>query len=355
MTAGYDANEKKENQEGSTLSARDAQLWELLVQAHLEGRCLSGETLAQTLHMTRANVCKRMNALRAQGVPISGKTHEGYTLNSAYDYLCASDLRAHLNGAASGFSLQVLPRCDSTNNVLKEAAHNGAPHGTVVLAEEQGTGRGRLGRSFFSPPGGVYVSLLLRPQISAQRITGITQTTAVAAAQVLERFGGRETQIKWVNDLYIEGKKCAGILTEAGVDVESGSVEWVIIGIGVNCFLPQGGFPAPLDQIATAVWQTPQMQRNALAAALINEIAEQVLQLEQKNGSYDVYLEEYRRRSYLTGRAVRVYAAQPYDAICMGIDENGGLVVRCENGESKTVIAGDVSVRATENEKVQDR
>ena len=90
------------------------------------------------------------------------------------------------------------------------------------------------------------------------------------------------------------------------------------------------------------------------AAALINEIAEQVLQLEQKNGSYDVYLEEYRRRSYLTGRPVRVYAAQPYDAICMGIDENGGLVVRCENGESKTVIAGDVSVRAAEKEKEQD-
>ena len=138
------------------------------------------------------------------------------------------------------------------------------------------------------------------------------------------------------------------------MDVESGGVEWVIIGIGVNCFPPRGGFPAPLDQTATAVWQTPQMQRNALAAALINEIAEQVLQLEQKNGSYDVYLEEYRRRSYLTGRPVRVYAAQPYDAICMGIDENGGLVVRCENGESKTVIAGDVSVRAAEKEKEQD-
>ena len=91
------------------------------------------------------------------------------------------------------------------------------------------------------------------------------------------------------------------------------------------------------------------------AAALINEIAEQVLQLEQKNGSYDVYLEEYRRRSYLTGRPVRVYATQPYDAVCMGIDESGGLLVQCKNGECKTVIAGDVSVRATENEKAQDR
>lgn len=106
MTVGHDANEEKKSHGDDTLSARDAQLWELLVQAHLEGRCLSGETLAQTLHMTRANVCKRMHALRAQGMPISGKTHRGYTLNSAYDYLCASDLRAHLHGAASGFSLR---------------------------------------------------------------------------------------------------------------------------------------------------------------------------------------------------------------------------------------------------------
>ena len=124
---------------------------------------------------------------------------------------------------------------DSTNSYLKEMAAKGAQEGTIIIANRQSAGRGRLGRSFFSPEEkGIYMSILLRPDISLERAVLITSMAAVAVAEAIEQVSGIQTKIKWVNDIFLNKKKVCGILTEAGIDAETGTLEYAVLGIGVN-------------------------------------------------------------------------------------------------------------------------
>ena len=145
-----------------------------------------------------------------------------------------------------------LSEIDSTNRYLKELAATGAPEGTVVIANKQSAGRGRLGRSFFSPEEkGIYMSILLRPEIELERAVLITSMAAVAVARAVERVSTIPAQIKWVNDIFINRKKVCGILTEAGINTEKGSLDYAVLGIGVNVGSME--FPAELKEIATSV------------------------------------------------------------------------------------------------------
>ena len=193
-----------------------------------EGRYISGEQLAQTLGVSRAAIHKAAAALTAQGYTLEAAPRRGYRLLGG-DPFCADAVGEY------PAPVYVHERLDSSNQTAKRLALAGAPHGTLVLAGQQSAGRGRMGRRFESPAGkGIYLSLVLRVPVPASEALGVTVGAAVAVARAVQKLCGIELGIKWVNDLYYQGKKVCGILTEAGTSVESGLLEWLVVGIGLN-------------------------------------------------------------------------------------------------------------------------
>lgn len=217
-----------------------------------------------------------------------------------------------------------LEEIDSTNRVAKELARQGAPHGTAVLAERQTAGRGRLGRAFFSPEGGLYLSVILYPQCSPEDRALMTPMAAVAVCRALEQICGVSPGIKWVNDLHLGGKKLCGILCEGCGDA-------VIVGIGLNLYTPEGGFPAEIPATALDV----PVDRRVLAEA----IRQQLLQPGE-------FLAEYRERCLLLGKTVTVHPVmgEAYAARAVEIDDRCRLVVESCRGR-EALDSGEVSVR----------
>lgn len=259
------------------------------------------------------------------------------------DRLEKNKILASLNGEALAGNIIILEETDSTNRVLKELAVAGEPEGTVVLAERQSAGRGRLGRSFFSPDGtGIYMSVLLRSQIELQKSVRITSMAAVAVACAIEKVSGLSAQIKWVNDIFLNKKKTSGILTEAGFGAE-GTLDYVVLGIGVN--VGQMEFPEELQDIATSVNNEcgfGKVSRNELIAAILNELSDWYPTI--FDGSF---LGESRRRSILLGKDILVVGtggSASYEAKAIDLDDMGHLVIE-RNGMREELNSGEVSVR----------
>ena len=223
--------------------------------ARSEGAHVSGAQLARELGVTRNSVWKAVNALRREGYHIDATTNRGYALSHEDDLLSASGIRRFLPADAPLFP--TVRKClDSTNAEALRRAVDGAPEGTVIVAEEQTAGRGRRGRSFFSPAGtGIYLSILVRPALAAERAHLLTCSAAVAVAEAIEACAGVDASIKWVNDVYCRRKKVAGILTEGSFDLEGGVLQHAVVGIGVNVRPPHAGFPAEIAERAGAVQQ----------------------------------------------------------------------------------------------------
>lgn len=218
-----------------------------------EGAHVSGAQLARELGVTRNSVWKAVNALRREGYHIDATTNRGYALSHEDDLLSASGIRRFLPADAPLLPT-VRKSLDSTNAEALRRAVDGAPEGTVIVAEEQTAGRGRRGRSFFSPAGtGIYLSILVRPALAAERAHLLTCSAAVAVAEAIEACAGVDASIKWVNDVYCRGKKVAGILTEGSFDLEGGVLQHAVVGIGVNVRPPHAGFPAEIAERAGAV------------------------------------------------------------------------------------------------------
>lgn len=261
-----------------------------------------------------------------------------------------SAVKSELFSALSGHPWQtlvtVLPEADSTNNALRSMAENGAPHGTAVLALRQTGGRGRQGRSFSSPTGGMYLSLLLRPDVVLGDIGCVTPMAAVAVSDAIEALCGIRPGIKWINDLVLNDKKLCGILTELEADWVTGSMKYIIVGIGIN--VAHRAFPPELQQKATCladeVTRCPSVAD--LAAQVIRSLHGMSLALPDGKAAW---LECYKDRCITLGRSVRVIRG---DSIRLGtalsLDGECGLVVRYDTGETETVTSGEVSVRGDE-------
>ena len=232
-----------------------------------------------------------------------------------------------------------LDETDSTNRVAKELAIKGAKEGTLVVAKRQSGGKGRLGRSFFSPEGGIYMSMILRPTIPAARALLITTCAAVAVARAMERVCDVTAGIKWVNDIFVNGKKVCGILAEAGLNPDSEIPEYVVLGIGIN--VKKQAVPEELKDIAGCLEENGQ---TVLNEDLIAAIWEEFGTLYQ-NLSTAVFMEEYKQRSILMGREVTVLATVgDYRAVVTDIDKEGHLVIR--HGDREEILSsGEVSVR----------
>ncbi len=304
---------------------------------------VSGAELAKTLSVSRTAVWKGIEQLREEGYEIDSVTNKGYRLSSASDVLREEDVRKYL--AVEGLDVRVYRSITSTNTVLKTMAEEGAPEGRCLIAGEQTAGRGRRGRSFYSPPdSGIYLSILLRPALQAADATSITACAAVAVAEAIESLATVNAEIKWVNDIYIDGKKVCGILTEASLDCESGQVNYLIVGIGINTRVPTSDFPEDLRSIAGSAFgekPIPEL-RCRLAAGVLNRLMYYYGSLTDK-----AWFDEYRRRSLVLGMEINILAAgkEPEPAVALDLDRDFALVVRTESGELRRLNSGEVSVR----------
>lgn len=247
-------------------------------------------------------------------------------------------------GRISGFgaSLERFESLGSTQDVAKERAAAGAPEGTVIVAGVQGRGRGRLGRHWFSPPGGLWFSVVLRPQVAASRISGITLMAAVAVAKAIGGTTRLDAGIKWPNDILLGGRKVAGILTEASV--LGYRVNFVTLGIGINANVDVDAFPHDLLMPATslAAELDREVDLDELLTACIKALGEEY---ERFAASPPGLLEEWRRRSVTLGRRVRVtQSGSVVEGEALDVDEAGALLVRDDRGDVREVRAGDLTI-----------
>ncbi len=305
------------------------------------GSYLSGEELALAIGISRAAVWKGVKALREAGFPIDAQPNRGYRLETGLDILSASGIQGLLNPGLP-LKIQLLPTVTSTNALLREQAEGGAPEGTVLVSGSQSKGRGRLGRSFFSPADtGVYLSVLLRPDYETpSRAAALTTLAALAACQTVTDIAGRQAKIKWVNDVFLKGKKVAGILTEAALSMESGAVDYIVLGVGFNLYAPKEGFPPELAGVAGAILDTPRDNgKNALTAAFLNRF----WALYQAPEGYE---QEYKRHCMVLGREVLIITAQAErPAKAVDLDGQCGLIVEYPDGTRQTLKAGEVRIR----------
>lgn len=306
---------------------------------------VSGQELSRRLGVSRAAVWKAIDSLRRDGYIIEARTGLGYRLTDVPDSLAEREIRRRLSPETPCPDLRCFEEIDSTNSYLKREALTGAPHGAVAVANCQSAGRGRMTRSFQSPSGrGVYLSVLLRPQLFPSELMGVTGMTAVAVCRAVERTAGVRPGIKWTNDLVLGGKKLCGILTEIAVEGETGLTQSLVIGAGVNVSHTPEDFGPEVSQMATSLAQEGYpVSRAALAAAMIEEL----YRLSEALGSdISSWVDAYRRDCVNLGKRVQLlWTDHQTEAEAVDIDGQFGLVVRLPDGSKTTVRTGEVSVR----------
>ena len=306
---------------------------------------VSGEQMARRLNVSRNAIWKAVAQLREEGYQIDAGTNRGYRLSGARSPLSEAGIRSYLRTERFGRTLEVHKVIDSTNARVKLLAAEGAPEGMLVAARRQTSGRGRFRRAFHSPENaGVYFTLLLRPDMTADRAVMLTSMTAVAVARAIDALAGTNTQIKWVNDLYLGGKKICGILCEAGMDFESGRLDYAAVGIGINT-APQV-FPEELQDIATSIGNVT--GRDISGNQLVAEVCAQMEALYPAL-TEGGFMDEYRERSNVIGRRVKVIRGnEHFSGTAVGIDDDGSLIVD-RDGDTVTVRSGEISIRLEED------
>lgn len=251
-----------------------------------------------------------------------------------------NEIRRHLKGQC--FSLMVYDSVTSTSDLLRAEAEAGAPEGLIIIAEKQSAGRGRVGKSFLSPSGGLYMSLLLRPVKSAAELLAVTPMAAVAVAEAIECVTGRCGGIKWVNDIFLNDRKICGILTESPYDASTGGVKYTSVGIGINVIAPDDGY-GELEGIAGALFtgnEAPSGIINRLAAAVADRFYE-------KYKCFDVSraYEEYKRRLFIIGRDICAVKNGESEILRVtDLTSDFGLVVKRADGKEKILTSGEISI-----------
>lgn len=250
---------------------------------------------------------------------------------------------SHLGDHPWAEHLLVLEEAGSTNTLLKELGKNGAPHGTVVIADRQTAGRGRMGRSFLSPEGkGIYFSALIRPNVPPNELMHLTCAVGVAMCDAVEAATGLRPRIKWINDLVIGKRKLGGILTELSLNPKTGLVDHAVLGIGINCGQTRSDFDESIRDMATSlsIATGKPVSRELVAAEMIRALAS--MELSQRES----LMERYSQDCITLGQSIQVLRSdtvRPGTAI--GITPDGALIVRYDSGETEAVSSGEVSVR----------
>ena len=306
------------------------------------GTYFSGEYIAKELSVSRAAVWKAVKTLQRDGYSIDAVPNKGYCLACSTDILSPQGIQKYLNADIPKIDINVIPTTNSTNTEVREKINTGISEGYLVIANEQASGRGRLGRSFFSPKDtGIYMSLLLKPNFcSGEQATQITTIAAVAVCEAIESVSDQKASIKWVNDIFVRNKKVCGILTEGSFNLESGQLDYAILGIGINVYTPKDGFPDDLKQIAGSVFTSNQ---NDIKNRLVSEILNRFFFYYNNSSNY---AEEYRRRSFVIGKEVSLVSSDKSDtATVIDIDNQCRLKVRYNDGKEEYFSSGEISIR----------
>ncbi len=314
-----------------------------LLKSHSPGY-ISGEEISSILGISRTAVWKHIQKLRDNGYQIESHSRIGYRLVQAPDKLYQHELNEYMKSKIIGRKIVYREVVDSTNKVAKEMAQKGAEEGTVIIAEEQTAGKGRLGRLWFSPAGqGLWFSIILRSQISPADAPKMTLVAAVAVARTLREIG-IPVGIKWPNDILIRERKLAGILTEMNAEIDK--VNYLIVGIGINISLNGDVLPDEIASVATSMEEYAEggISRIRVLASILNNFDS--LYQEFTTGGFSNILDSWKDMSVTLNRRVKIHALGKIDeGLAFDIDEDGALILKKDDGTIKRVLSGEVSLR----------
>ncbi len=308
------------------------------------GKFVSGEYIAEGVGVTRASVWKNINALKDEGFNIESVTNKGYRLLEGADVITKTGIADYLYDELKCLiDINVEKQVESTNKTVREKAVLGAGEGCFVVSGMQTSGKGRMGRNFFSPEDtGVYMSLLLRPVIKPEDAVLITTAAAVSVCEALEKLGVESPGIKWVNDIFMDNKKVCGILTEASFDIENNRLEYAVLGVGANIYAPRDGFPEELREIAGEIFQEEQDDlRNKFIAYFLNSFFGYYKNLSERKHSG-----EYKKRCFVIGLEADVVSGDnKRHCRVLDVDENCSLYVEFDDGVCSKINSGEISLR----------
>lgn len=303
---------------------------------------VSGEALAEKFGVSRNTIWKNIRQLQREGFVITASTNKGYFLESCGRALSSVIIEQELCNCGFGKPIEFFETLNSTNIKAKALGELDYPSGTLIVAEAQSAGKGRLGRQFYSPgKQGVYFSILVRPQDFDYDPMLITSMCAAATAEAIEKTAPVKVSIKWVNDLYIKNKKVCGILTEAGLKLEDQSIDYIVIGIGINC--GKQTFPAELRAIATSIENECDItvNRNRLIAETVKNIENGFKTMHEK-----AFINVCRARSNIIGKEITVCRGEKqYTATALRIEDNGALKIRDSAGNTEQLQFGEVRIK----------
>ncbi|ADU73267.1 BirA family biotin operon repressor/biotin-[acetyl-CoA-carboxylase] ligase [Acetivibrio thermocellus AD2] len=313
---------------------------------------VSGEELSNILGVSRTAVWKCINELKKEGYVIDSSSKKGYKLCYVPDIINSWEIKEGLGTRIIGQNIHCFSEIDSTNNYAKTLAQKGCDDGTVVLAEHQTQGRGRLGRSWDSMGGkGIWMSIVLRPAVGLEDVQIITLAAAVAVVLAFKKVMGIDAGIKWPNDIVLDGKKVCGILTEMSMEMER--INFLILGIGINFSHEESEFPEEIRDRATSLgiylkekkgMDISRFKRSHLIRAILSELEEVYDMINE--GKAGVIVEEWKKYSVTLGKEVVIkYREEQYTGIAQDVDQSGRLIVKQDDGTVREILSGEVSVR----------
>jgi len=305
---------------------------------------ISGEKISNILDVSRTAIWKNVNTLKEDGYEIDSISRKGYKLISSPDILTYEEIEPYLNTTYIGRNILYFDTIDSTNKKAKDIADS-SKDGTVLISEEQTAGRGRLGRNWSSPKGkSLLISILLKPEIEPSRVSSITLVGAVALVKTLENFGLKGL-IKWPNDIIINYKKVAGILTEMSAEINQ--VNYIVMGIGVNLYVKSEEFPEDIRNKAGSILSETGMKidRKEFTGIFLNNF-EKYYQEYFLGNNFKEIVKISKDKSILLGKEVRIISRDTtYEAKVLNITEEGHLLIEKGDGTKEEIYSGEVSVR----------
>lgn len=305
---------------------------------------VSGQQICESLGISRTAVWKIINRLKEEGYEIEAVPNKGYHLAGTPDVLSLSELQSRIKTKMAGKHLLYFDVTDSTNTEAKRQAESGAPEGLLVVADKQESGKGRRGRGWESPSGSnIFMTLLLRPSFAPQKASMTTLVMALGTAQAITEVSGLQAEIKWPNDIVVNGKKVVGILTELAMETDY--IQYLVCGVGIN--VNQAEIPESIRNTATSLYLEGGKKVNR--AGLIQKVMERFeenYEIFCRSGDMSGLLNAYNERLVNKEACVRVLdPLGEYEGISHGINEKGELLVEKEDGQVENVFAGEVSVR----------
>jgi len=303
-----------------------------------KGKSVSGEQLASELSVSRTAIWKHIKVLKDEGYMIDSSTNIGYSLNETPDTLTPGEIKAGLKTKVIGKDIKYFKETESTNIIAREIADS-VEEGTIVIAESQTAGRGRMGRKWISPEGGIWLSIILKPRIEPLYAPRITLLAGVSVAKTMQGFG-LPAKIKWPNDVLIHGKKVCGILTEIGAEVDL--IDYLIVGIGIDANVDTESFPEEIRDSSTSLKKEmgKEINRVEFVRKLLEEF--ELLYLKFKKEGFTKILEEWRNMSATIGEWVKI-STQTHTIYgeAIGVDNEGALILETSDGQLEKILAGN--------------